>query len=150
MNLRPIKPTVPKKKAKPIKPVNSMNLSQLRKIDRSWGNARKGPRVKGYKSCKCKLEHIHDSRGEAAWCNMLELRRKAGDIKKFEIQKTFQFFVNDKKICGHRVDFVVFGLDGQKWVEEYKGWASEVWQIKKKLFEALYPDIEYIVINHKC
>lgn len=128
---------------------NSINLARLKLMNRKKGAKSTGPRIKGYRSCKCNAGHIHDSRGEAGHCNNLEYRKRAGDIKDYDQQTTFNFMINGKKICGHRVDFVVYGMDGRKWVEEYKGFETDVWKIKKKLFEALYPEIEYIVIKHK-
>ena len=67
----------------------------------------------------------------------------------YEVEKQFDFYVNGKKICSHQPDFFITGKDGRQWVEEYKGFASPVWPIKKKLFEALYPQYEYKVIRHK-
>lgn len=98
-------------------------------------------------TCKCWADHIHDSRAEAAYCDQLNALKRAGKIKSYEIQKTFPLVVNGKTICTHRVDFVVTGNDGRIRVEEFKGFATRVWAIKKKLFEAVYPDIEYIVVK---
>jgi hypothetical protein len=44
---------------------------------------------------------------------------------------------------------LVHHFDGRKEVHEYKGVATEVWKLKKALFENEYPDIPYIVIYHK-
>jgi len=74
---------------------------------------------------------------------------KAGEIKEIEQQKSFTFVVNGKTICRHIPDFLVTENDGSKAVHEYKGFADKVWPIKKKLFEALYPEIPYIVIPHR-
>lgn len=112
-------------------------------------NLQKQRRVKNYQSCRCHQGHIHHSRGEAGWCNNLELRKKAGDIADYETQVSYDFIVNGKKVCGHRPDFRVHGTDGSVWIEEYKGWGSEIWRLKKALFEALYPDIKYVVIKHQ-
>lgn len=98
-------------------------------------------------TCKCHSGHIHDSRGEAAYCDNLTLLIKAGEIQSFEIQKTYDLIVNGKKICGHRVDFVVVDKDGNTAIHEFKGFATEVWRIKHKLFEAIYPNLPYIVVR---
>lgn len=103
----------------------------------------------GNKTCKCNQGHMHDSIGEADYCNELEFLRRAKEIKSFESQVTFILEVNGKKICEHRPDFVVTELDGTKAVHEYKGVATAVWRLKKKLFEATHPDIPYYVIPHK-
>jgi len=98
-------------------------------------------------TCRCWAGHGHESRGEANYCNQLNALKRAGDIKDYEIQKTFHLVVNGKTICAHRVDFVVTDNDGRRHVEEFKGFATREWAIKKKLFEAVYPDIEYIVVK---
>jgi hypothetical protein len=71
---------------------------------------------------------------------------KAGRLKSVDTQKKFTMAIGKKKICDHYVDFWVENFKGEKWVEEVKGVSTAVWQLKKKLFEALYPDIKYIVI----
>ena len=90
---------------------------------------------------------MHDSRAEAGYCNQLNVLEKSGEIKSYEIQKTFRLDVNGKHICNHRVDFLVTNKNGEVMVEEFKGFGTEVWRIKKKLFEACYPGIEYIVVR---
>jgi hypothetical protein len=107
----------------------------------------KVPRVKNYQSCRCGQSHWHHSRGEAGYCNVCELRKKAGNIKEYEIQKKFSLDVNGIHIANMYVDFWITGNDDRQWVEEYKGFGVEVWRIKMKLFKALYPDIEYRVIK---
>lgn len=99
------------------------------------------------KSCKCSQNHLHDSRGEARYCDELELQRRAGEIQVFEIQKNIALIVNGKKICTHRVDFWVINKDGKEEIREYKGYATSVWDIKRKLFKALFPEIPYIVVK---
>jgi len=98
------------------------------------------------KKSTCGL-HYHDSKGEAGYCRQLQILKKAGKIQDFETQKTFDFYVNGKKICSHRVDFLVTTNEGKIEAHEYKGYEQNTWIIKKKLFEALYPEIDYIVIK---
>ena len=57
--------------------------------------------------------------------------------------------MNGKHICNHYVDFIVTKNDGSIEAHEYKGFRTGVWLLKMKLFKALYPEIPYIVINHK-
>ena len=99
--------------------------------------------------CRCNENHMHDSRGEAGYCNNLQLQVKSGDIMKFESQKKFDLHFNNKKISSHIVDFLVHHFDGKIEVHEYKGKATDVWKLKRAHFEAEYPDIPYIVIWHK-
>lgn len=99
--------------------------------------------------CRCNDGHMHDSKGEAGYCNDLQLQVKASVIEKFESQKTYPLHSNGKKICSHRVDFLIHHFDGKKEVHEYKGFPTEIWKLKKALFEIEYPEIPYIVIWHK-
>jgi len=93
--------------------------------------------------------HLHDSRGEAGYCNDLEILRKTKNIKSYEIQRSYDLTVNGKTICKHIVDFVITNNEGREEVHEFKGFATAVWNLKRKLFEAVYPDIKYIVIYAK-
>jgi hypothetical protein len=99
------------------------------------------------KSSKCHQGHYHPSKLEAGYCDQLAMLVKSGDILSYENQPRFTFTVNDQKICQHIPDFLVTLNDGTKEVHECKGIEMPVWNIKRKLFEALYPEIEYIVIK---
>lgn len=78
---------------------------------------------------------------------MLAMLKKNGDIKEYVIQPRFDMIVNNEKICTHIPDFLVTRQDGTKEVHECKGYEHPTWNLKRKLFEALFPDIEYIVIK---
>ena len=104
------------------------------------------------KRCRCNDGHMHDSKGEAGYCNDLALQVKAGVIEKYESQKGFDLHGKDgKKVARHYVDFLIHHFDGKKEVHEYKskGTVTSVWRLKKALFESEYQDIPYIVIWHK-
>lgn len=105
---------------------------------------KKQPRIKNYKSCWCSQGHNHDSRAEARYCEQLALMKKAGEIDDYETQVRHNLEVNGKKVCSMIVDFKVY-KDGGWYYVEVKGFATEVWKLKHKLFKALYPDLEYIV-----
>jgi len=109
---------------------------------------KKNPRIRNYQRTRCNL-HSHDSAGEANYCVKLQLLQKAGEIKSFQSQKFFEFYIGGKKICGHRVDFLIDHNDGTQSVAEFKGFSTQLWVIKKKLFEALYPEIPYNVVTYK-
>ena len=99
------------------------------------------------KSSKCNQGHYHPSKLEAGYCDQLEMLKKNGDIKDYESQKRIDLIVNDKKICTHIVDFYVQDKYGEWSFHECKGYAMPVWNLKRKLTEALFPEIEYIVIK---
>lgn len=102
-------------------------------------------------SCKCRLGHIHLSRGEARYCEQLELRRKSGEFKSFVVEKEYRLEINGVLICKHKPDFTIYPTNNHNnfWIEEYKGFATDLWKMKMKIFKALYPRVEYIVIKHK-
>lgn len=97
------------------------------------------------KSCRCLSGHVHDSRGEAGHCNYLLAQKQGKEIRDYEIQKKFDLSVNGVHICNHYVDFLVVENSGAVHVEEFKGFATDLWRIKRKLFEANYPNIRYEV-----
>jgi hypothetical protein len=89
---------------------------------------------------------MHGSRFEATYCDQLKLLVKAKEIASFEYSKRFILKVNEKTICEHWPDFLVTLNDGSQEIHETKGFATKDWSLKRKLFEALYPHIPYIVI----
>ncbi len=93
-----------------------------------WGNARKRE-VEG---------KIYDSGFEAEEAQELSLRQKAGDIKSWERQVRIPLIVNDYHICNYYIDFIVHHNDGTTEYIEVKGYATDVWKLKWKIFEALY------------
>ena len=98
-------------------------------------------------TCKCNQGHIHDSRGEAGYCNQLEILRKTGEINRYDIQQLYPLTVNGKTVCHHRIDFLVYTKNGPE-IHEFKGIATPLWNLKRKLFEAIYPDIPYYVVKN--
>jgi hypothetical protein len=99
------------------------------------------------KKSPCVLGHIHDSKLEAGYCNMLSALKKAGEIRDFEIQKTFRIVVNGEHICDHIVDFTVLNKNGDAEIHEAKGVRTDVWKIKYALVRALWPEIPYHIIE---
>ena len=100
-------------------------------------------------TCKCHIGHIHNSRDESSWCNIVQLRQKQKEFKSFKVESYYPFVINGIKIGGHYVDFEIENHDGTIHVEEYKGFETSLWRIKHKLFKALYPNIEYRIIRKK-
>lgn len=92
----------------------------------------------------------YDSKGEAGLAQEISLLEKSGQVVKVEPQKTFGLLGrNGGRICGHRVDFLLTFKDGTQEVWEYKGFATEIWRLKRMLFEDNYPEIKYVVITAK-
>lgn len=82
----------------------------------------------------------NDSKFEAGKAWELEMLKKAGEIVGFEEQVKIPLEVNGYHICNYFIDFVIEHNDGTIEYLETKGWASDVWKQKWKLFEALYSD----------
>jgi len=99
------------------------------------------------RSCRCASNHTHDSMFEAQYCDDLHILLKVGEIQEVRTQVSFPLVVAGLHIANHIVDFLVVNKAGTKEVHETKGFATDVWAIKHKLFEALYPDLPYHVIT---
>lgn len=78
------------------------------------------------------------SRREAQRYAELKLHVKAGNLVSFERQVPFVCAVNDVKVCTYYADFVTYSKDGQRTVEDVKGFRTDIYKLKKKLVEALY------------
>ncbi len=88
------------------------------------------------------------SKKEAGAARDLDLMIKAKEIKSWERQVRIPLDVNGYHICNYIIDFVVEHNDGTKEYLEIKGFETEVWRLKWKLFEALYgkkPNIKLTV-----
>lgn len=85
-------------------------------------------------------------RDHALW---LESERQAGRVTKWVYEKGYDLIVNGKLICMHLPDFTVWFPNGKTEIHEVKCSATMTrdWSIKRKLFEVLYPELEYLVIT---
>jgi hypothetical protein len=108
-----------------------------------------------YNACLQTVDGItFHSKKEAAYYSQLKIERRAGLIKSFERQVSFDLYAFTladltfkRRVCAHIVDFVVTRKDGSQEVREVKGFATDVWDLKRKLFEANYPELPYRVIR---
>lgn len=101
----------------------------------------------GAMKTKCMYDHMHDSKKEAMWCVKLHELQKEKGIKNLKLQQTIELKVNGTLICKHIVDFTYSKppLEALE-VLEVKGMKTRDWIIKHKLFMALYPLINYVVV----
>lgn len=92
----------------------------------------------------------YHSKLEARYAAMLDLRLKEIGpfrIKSWARQVPIKLEVNGKLICTYIVDFVVEHPDGHlEWIE-VKGFDTDVWKLKQKLFHALFPDRKLTVVR---
>lgn len=107
-----------------------------------------------YRAKKTEIDGIvFDSRKEAKRYTELKLMEKAGIITDLELQVPYvilpAYRKNGKKIreIKYIADFVYWDTEkNKKIVEDVKGVKTEVYKIKKKLFEYKYGDLEIIEI----
>lgn len=83
-----------------------------------------------------------DSAAEGRRYLALRKAEERGVIRSLKCQPVFPIHVADTKICNYIADFFYLDGKGRMVVEDVKGVATAVYKIKRKLFEALYP--EYI------
>lgn len=87
-----------------------------------------------------------DSKLEAERYRELRLLEKAGAIKELELQPKFRllptFRKNGKTYRGitYIADFAYYDKDERYIVEDVKGYKTKEYQIKRKLFEYIFPD----------
>lgn len=93
---------------------------------------------------------LYHSKKEASYAAELDLRKRAHDIASWSRQVPIALDVNGKHITNYFIDFAVDHNDGIREFVEIKGFETEVWRLKWKLFEALYgslPNIRLTVIK---
>lgn len=100
-----------------------------------------------YSYYNVKKQGKNDSKFEAGLARDLELRVKAGDIKSFKEQVKIPLIVNNLVVCDYKIDFVVEHNDGTIEYIEAKGYATDVWKLKWKLFEALYSTDPNVILT---
>lgn len=90
------------------------------------------------------------SKIEAEVCQLRRLEVKAGHIDEYEEQKEFIITVAGKLICIYISDaFFRVVKTGKYVIEDIKGRETDVFRLKKKLVQALYPDFEFW-ITKRC
>lgn len=88
-----------------------------------------------------------DSKGECEYYQYLLTKHKKEDIKlqpEFILQEAY---VNNK---GKKIRSITYRADFQigNTVIDFKGMETEVFKIKKKLFEKLYPEYDFQVVKN--
>jgi len=88
-----------------------------------------------------------DSKKELKRYQELKMLEKAGKIKDLELQPVFLiqegFYYRGKAIrqITYRADFEYIDENGNRVVEDVKGFKTDVYKLKKKLFLKKYPDV---------
>lgn len=90
---------------------------------------------------------LYDSIREANHAEELDWRIKAGEIKEVIPQFKIEIKIGGKHICNYYIDFKVVKSDNEIEYHEVKGFETDLWRLKWKLAEALYPEYNLIVIK---
>jgi len=89
----------------------------------------------------------YDSNFEAGYAQELELKLKAKEIKGFDTHVKIPLVVNKCIVADYYIDFVVYHKGGLVEYVETKGWATDVWKLKWKIFCALYENKKNVQIS---
>lgn len=91
-----------------------------------------------------------DSQKEARYYQELKLLKRAGEIEDFELQPEFVLLPGFKTGDGakireikYRADFKIIHKDGTIEVVDVKGYKTEVYKLKKKLFLYRFPWVRF-------
>lgn len=80
----------------------------------------------------------YHSKKEARYAQELDLRVKAHDIKSWKPQVKIKLESNGYFICNYYIDFEIEHNDGLVEYVEVKGFETEVWRLKWRIFESIY------------
>jgi len=93
----------------------------------------------------------YDSKMEANYAAKLDLLRMASGrmagVLSWRPQVHVKLEVNGHLVATYIVDFEVTFADGHVEYHEVKGYETETWKLKEKLFRALFPERRLVVIR---
>ena len=89
---------------------------------------------------------VFDSKLEGARYKILKQMQDRGEISELEVQVPYECVVEGKKICKNFADFR-YRCGDDVMVEDTKGIITQVFRLKKKLVEALYPGLIIQIIK---
>lgn len=96
--------------------------------------------------------HKFDSKKEAEFYDELFKKLKAGLVKNITLQKSFDLIPTLKhhgktlRKITYKLDFV-YEEDGVKYAVDVKGYSTDVYKIKKRLFIMNYTEYEFVEIG---
>lgn len=91
--------------------------------------------------------YSYDSKKEAGYAQMLDIRIKAKDIKDWSRQYPIKVLINGKWIFTYKIDFKIIHNDDSIELIEVKGFATSAWLFKWKIVDAIYSgasDLDFI------
>lgn len=96
---------------------------------------------------------VFDSKLEAKRWQQLKRLLAAGEIKnlqrqpEFTLQPAFRKHNKAYRAITYRADFKYQTQDGRTVVEDVKGMETEVFRIKRKMFEYKYPELSLVLVK---
>ncbi len=108
------------------------------------------PRRGKYNAVKTEIDGItFDSKGEAARYQELRLAERAGDIRELRVHTRWELVPGWRDKHGKKWRAITYESDFDYWegdqfvVEDFKGFKTQVFRIKEKLFRFNYPEFEF-------
>lgn len=83
-----------------------------------------------------------DSTGEMEYAQHLDLRRKAGEVRRVTYQHKIRLESSGVFICDYLIDFRLVMADGTIELHEFKGFETDVWRHKWAMTKAQLADVE--------
>lgn len=112
------------------------------------------PMKRKYGNTKVEVDgFIFDSKREASYYQELKYRKMAGEIKdiklqpEYELQPRFRHGKHTIRPITYTADFEIILANGKKQVIDVKGFKTEGYKMKKKLFMYKYPDVEFLEVR---
>lgn len=94
------------------------------------------------------IYHSILERNHASKLDMLKAAKDPKErVKAWSRQVCMPLDVNGVHITNLFIDFQVIYADGRIQYEEVKGYGTESWKLKEKLFRALYPERKLVIIR---
>jgi hypothetical protein len=123
----------------------------VKRLNSQLKDVLKAEKKSKYHSKKVMIDGItFDSQKEAnRYCDLL-LEQRAGLVDRIELQPSFLlqagYMDSGKKVRDmyYVADFQVWYKDGRIVVIDTKGFKTQVYRMKKKLFRRKYPDIDFV------
>lgn len=106
-------------------------------------------KIPKYQNHKTVIDGItFDSKLEANRYAQLKILERAGKIQALQLQPEYELIPSFKKngktyrSCSYRADFAYYDIEkGKVIVEDTKGFETDVYKLKRKMFEHKYPDL---------
>lgn len=140
--------TMEKRRKEGVEKMIQFDLTDLPPNIRKQAEEKLAPKKSKFSSVKTIIDgHAFDSKKEAKYYSELKIREKAGEIKELKLQPRFLlqngFSYNGKRYrkIEYIADFEYFDvMENKHVVVDVKGYKTDVYQIKKKLFLNEYGD----------